>query len=267
MSARRKFNLSEEVLPELKCQMCAKHTRPPIVICQGGHIICSNCQKSFPTCTNCKNPILKTRCTPLENLARKVLFPCDYALKGCSGSFSVDEIEGHLEECIYRSYLCPFKVTYYRCTWEGKLNALEGHIDEEHAIPGTKRNIFRNHQAELNNVNSSNSWFQILFLEKNIFFMYSEQTEAFINCCILYVGPKTKAGKFKYSMTIVTQNGEGSSASMTFVAKHYETDVKAMFENCECPCFNMAFVKRCLDTSNSLKIYMQIMENQANLPS
>ncbi|PSN29819.1 hypothetical protein C0J52_25947 [Blattella germanica] len=255
MGKSDKMALTEELLPELECQNCSTYARPPIFLCETGHVICSTCNKMSTSCRNCAAKLIGTTSIPLNNLAKKILYPCDYHERGCKEIFSDDKIQVHLEECQFRTYKCPFAITAYKCSFEGFLSEMENHINEKHPKANSSRKVPQVHATTLNNVDVLSVWFQALYLDGNLFFRYTEKTEQFLNICILYVGPKTR--RFKYAVTMETSNGE-DSATMNFLTHPVETDVRELFNNGDGPSFQMAFVKRCLVKDQNLPIKVGI---------
>ena len=40
-----------------ECPVCFDYALPPIMQCQSGHIVCSNCRPKLPQCPTCRGPL------------------------------------------------------------------------------------------------------------------------------------------------------------------------------------------------------------------
>ncbi|PSN42360.1 hypothetical protein C0J52_08512 [Blattella germanica] len=258
--SKRKLDLSEELLPELKCQMCKKYTKPPIYLCKSGHIICDLCNNKSNSITDCKIKHSGVRCLALENLVKKILHPCAHQNKGCSEILFECEIEKHLEDCLHISYKCPFHIPG-KCSWLGLLKDMENHIMETHPEDYSTGTYSQRIVRKLKKINSRSLWYGAHIMEGNIFFRMTEKLPNCYNSCITFVGSKKESLLFMYKITMEMKNPE-ESVMMRFPMKHYESNMKSMVHNCDCPCFSQSFAKKCVVESggNNLELIFEIEE-------
>lgn len=66
-----------------ECPVCFDYVLPPILQCQSGHLVCSNCRPKLTCCPTCRGPLGSIRNLAMEKVANSVLFPCKYASSGC----------------------------------------------------------------------------------------------------------------------------------------------------------------------------------------
>ena len=75
-----------ELLSLFECPVCFEFALPPILQCQSGHIVCSNCRPKLTCCPSCRSPLGNIRNLSMEKLANSLQFPCKYFVNGCSES-------------------------------------------------------------------------------------------------------------------------------------------------------------------------------------
>jgi E3 ubiquitin-protein ligase SIAH1 len=121
------------VLPRIWCNV-----QPPILQCQSGHLICSNCRPKL-TCPTCREPLGNICNLAMEIVVSTVMFPCKYSTSGCAVSLLHTEKEEHEESCEFGPYSC--QCPWASCKWQGSLEQLVTHLDISHnsfALPGGK---------------------------------------------------------------------------------------------------------------------------------
>ncbi|KAG5273103.1 hypothetical protein AALO_G00147690 [Alosa alosa] len=79
-----------------ECPVCFDYVLPPILQCQSGHLVCSNCRPKLTCCPTCRGPLGSIRNLAMEKVANSVLFPCKYASSGCEWQGSLDAVMPHL---------------------------------------------------------------------------------------------------------------------------------------------------------------------------
>ena len=72
-------------LSQLKCPVCMKYMRPPIILCVNGHNICNICKQKVPHSPTCREQFLNIRNVTSEKLARQVKCPV------CTGNTDIDK--------------------------------------------------------------------------------------------------------------------------------------------------------------------------------
>lgn len=103
---------------------------PPILQCQSGHLVCSNCRPKLTCCPTCRGPLGSIRNLAMEKVANSVLFPCKYASSGCEITLPHTEKAEHEELCEFRPYSCPCPGA--SCKWQGSLDAVMPHLMHQH---------------------------------------------------------------------------------------------------------------------------------------
>jgi hypothetical protein len=244
--------LSKDLLQELECPVCMEYMLSPITMCEKGHSICTNCRRVLNKCPNCRQHFVNIRNVSLENLARDVQFPCIYRKSGCKEVIFIDLISEHQAECPYGPHKCPFaKVANEKCKWEGPLDDIKSHIRSEHdrrisAVTGKHLIVCTNY-----------TYCRALFALGEVFLYFSKVKDGVFYTCILYVGPKERAKRFVYRITITTTD-RNESASMCLVTRSFIEDIRDIFENGNCAFFHYNFVTNCTRVFKGLPIEVEI---------
>ncbi|KDR07294.1 E3 ubiquitin-protein ligase sina [Zootermopsis nevadensis] len=233
---------------------------PPIAMCGNGHNVCNACKSKLQDCPICKRKFTDVKNRSLENICRKVKLPCKYTKDGCTEAFSIDTISKHQSECPHGQYKCPFVIASLDCSWEGPIADMKDHIRSEHVETGDYRDVLGLHYARLPNFETSSAWCQALFAMNEVFFRMSEVIDGFLYSCVFYVGPKAKASKYNYRLTINNTDGRGC-ASMCHETSGFESDTKEVFRNGNCAVFHCEFAKTCVNEDNELVLEEEIFSS------
>jgi len=246
---------SRDVLEELKCPVCVEFMMPPIPMCQNGHNVCNTCRQKVNQCPTCKVEFLESRCWILENIIQKIKYRCQYYVNGCDFVSTAQFIKSHEAECPDRPFNCPFAVVVTKnFCWKGHIHDMWDHILCQHrALAEAEGKIFiltvdcaepgLLHQA----VDSS----------ANIFFIVWKVIDMDLYCCVLYVGPETRASSYSYCMTIESTDGS-AYATVCLPAKSYFVDVETLFRNRDCAVFSYVLWNRCRRELSSNKVSLQV---------
>lgn len=113
-----------------ECPVCFDYALPPILQCQSGHIVCSQCRPKLQCCPTCRGPLGNIRNLAMEKVASTVMFPCKYASGGCSVTLLHHDKQEHEEACEYRPYSCPCPGA--SCKWQGSLEQVMVHLMTAH---------------------------------------------------------------------------------------------------------------------------------------
>jgi len=101
----------------------------PIKMCENGHNICSSCKERLSDCPSCRGEFCKVRNIALETLAATAIYPCKNREAGCGETFTTNDKDSHLAECLFQSRECPFrKLSGVDCAWTGTLSDVPCHI-------------------------------------------------------------------------------------------------------------------------------------------
>jgi E3 ubiquitin-protein ligase SIAH1 len=250
-------NLSNDLLLELECPVCMEYMLPPITMCVNGHNICNSCKTRLGNCPSCRGKFTDIKNLSLEKMCGKVKFPCKHAENGCKEVLPMDAITKHQSECPCGLYKCPFSFTTLHCSWVGYIADLQYHIRSEHVEPSDARDVHGTHKARLPKFDTASAWCQALFTMKEVFFRQSFVQDGFLYCCVFYVGPKDKAPKYSYRLTIENTEGKGSVSSCHQTIG-YESDINEMIRRGNCAVFHLEFAKTCVNEENELVIEEEI---------
>ncbi len=123
-------NPLQELLNLFECPVCFDYALPPILQCQSGHIVCSNCRPKLNCCPSCRSPLTNIRNLSMEKLANSVQFPCRFINNGCNEMMSHDKKYEHEDVCELRPYSCPCPGA--SCKWQGSLDQVMSHLMQHH---------------------------------------------------------------------------------------------------------------------------------------
>ena len=67
-----------DVLHLLTCPVCSLLVTPPVTQCRRGHLYCSDCSSSTPSCLICKQAWLEAPNVALDRIIALIALPCKY---------------------------------------------------------------------------------------------------------------------------------------------------------------------------------------------
>ena len=110
-----------------KCVVCNRTPPPPqttVFECPDGHITCDQCLKQSSHCPRCnthvdRNKSKRIRCLAVEQATEAANLVVSCRNEGCDFSGSVNDLQHHLSECVWRLVSFPFKHEYCRETAKG----------------------------------------------------------------------------------------------------------------------------------------------------
>jgi len=215
--------LDESVLSDLECPVCMEYMVPPIKLCTNGHSICNICRQSVQCCPTCRASFTETRNVALENIARRVKYPCTNRQGGCLDVFSIEHIAEHQAVCVYREIKCPFH-TYWHCPWKGFKCHLKKHAQAAHSKSFFECSKIRFIKLEA---------FVILscygeFFTYNHLFRNGELYGA-----VQLIGTNSETSKYKCVFTLRAENGI-EQISKTFLVRSYTEDWETSFNSGKC---------------------------------
>ncbi|CAF1126397.1 unnamed protein product, partial [Didymodactylos carnosus] len=109
-----------------ECPICFDYALPPILQCQSGHIVCTQCRQKLSSCPTCRGPLGNIRNLGMEKVADTILFPCKYQTNGCLLNLIHKHKLEHEDICDFRPYLCPCPGA--SCKWQGSLEHVMQHL-------------------------------------------------------------------------------------------------------------------------------------------
>lgn len=95
-------NQHQDLVNLFECPVCFDYALPPILQCQSGHFVCSQCRQKLSSCPTCRGPLGNIRNLGMEKVADTILFPCKYQTNGCHLSLTHKQKLEHEESCDFR---------------------------------------------------------------------------------------------------------------------------------------------------------------------
>ncbi|UJR09745.1 hypothetical protein I4U23_013974 [Adineta vaga] len=119
-------NQHQDLVNLFECPVCFDYALPPILQCQSGHIVCSQCRQKLSSCPTCRGPLGNIRNLGMEKVADTILFPCKYQSNGCMTNLMHKHKLEHEDSCDFRPYMCPCPGA--SCKWQGSLENVMQHL-------------------------------------------------------------------------------------------------------------------------------------------
>jgi len=216
--------LDEALLKDLECPVCLQYMVPPIKLCMNGHNICRKCRGKVTFCPTCEARFSQIGCLALEDIARRLNYPCANRQRGCLELFSIERIAKHNSVCVYGKIKCP-SLPFTECSWNGLKKDVKEHAKAAH--PKTFAEVSTFHDPYL-----SRSWaFVSCFGE--LFTYYKQIRNGRLCCAVRLVGTSTEASKYKCEFTLRAENGI-EQISNTFLVRGYSEDFETIFSSRKC---------------------------------
>ena len=95
-------NQHQDLVNLFECPVCFDYALPPILQCQSGHIVCSQCRQKLSSCPTCRGPLGNIRNLGMEKVADTIVFPCKYQTNGCLTSLLHKHKLEHEDGCDFR---------------------------------------------------------------------------------------------------------------------------------------------------------------------
>ena len=250
-------DLEESLLSRLQCTQCKRYMVPPIMLCVKGHKTCMECKENCNWCLSCNNSFLDIRNLALEDLARKVNYPCKYRDYGCTEVYKHDTIDGHQVKCQYIPQRCPAaELARQTCDWTGSYSDIKGHLKENHPdhfceyVEGDFRFIYK--------LTANKRWFSFIFAYNEIFFSSFLDENNIFYAVVLYVGPAENAAKYKYRVELVNKdNTEG--VTVICLTRSSDEKLQDVCRSGNCGKLHYDMVKRLMDEKSNLKYKLDII--------
>ena len=231
---------------------------PPISMCVSGHSICKTCRRKLKKCRLCTKNFMKSRNLALEKLVGKMKYPCKYEDLGCTGSFSLEHLASHQENCPRQAHSCPFKVLdTHTCAWEGTEDAVVGHMKTNHSDFCGIIDRAGKYNTRICDIVKVPLWCRAVVKQNDVFLWCTKLIEGHLYSCLLYLGVKEEAAHFMFRMTVEVNKTRG------FIAYHmgcpYPNNVDEIFQNRQCAILDHDLVKQCMDAKKCLRVAIEII--------
>ena len=209
MSGRQ---LDWELLKELQCPVCWEYMASPIKMCENGHNICGSCRESLSNCPTCRGTFINARNITVENLAATAVYPCKNRDAGCEETFSVNDKDNHLTDCLFQSRVCPFrKLSGVDCNWTGILSDIAVHILADHGRDTTEAQV--HFKIVLQDFVIGRRYRRAVIILGKIFYLAWETKGDIVSFGVFHFSPKNESNIFKYGFKI------GNSAEYVAVTR------------------------------------------------
>ncbi|VDN97266.1 unnamed protein product [Rodentolepis nana] len=195
-------NNSMDLVSLFECPVCMDFALPPILQCQSGHIVCASCRSKLSSCPTCRGNLENIRNLAMEKLAATILFPCKYAVTGCTETFHYTAKAEHEAICEHRPYSCPCPGT--SCKWLGQLDQVMPHLLQSHKSITTLQGEDIVFLATDITLPGAVDWVMMQSCFGHYFMLVLEKQERVSSffALVLLIGTKKQADQFVYKLDL-----------------------------------------------------------------
>ena len=160
----------------------------------------------------------------LENIARRLKYPCANRQRGCREMLSIEHIAEHHAGCVYGKIKCPLHLLH-TCFWNGFKNDLKEHVKEAHP----------KYLSEVSKFTSPYLIGTVLFVScfGDLFTHYKQIRDGKLYAAVQLIGTSSEASKYKCEFTLRAANGI-EQISKAFLVHGYSEDFEAIFNSGKC---------------------------------
>jgi hypothetical protein len=158
----------------------------------------------------------------LENIARKLKYPCANRQSGCLELFSIEHIAEHQAVCVYGNIKCPF-ILNWNCSWEGCKIDLKEHAKTAHPRSFVEDSTLRSSLF-------SDRILTVLSCFGELFVHYKRIQNGRLYCAVQLIGTSSEASKYKCEFTLRAANGI-EQISNTFLVQGNSEDFQTIFNS------------------------------------
>jgi hypothetical protein len=213
-----------DLLEHLVCPVCMQYMSSPINMCVSGHNICGGCKERFRECPACRGKFVTGRNVALEKLAATAVYPCKNRVAGCGETFTVNDQDNHLAECLFQSRECPFrKLSGVDCPWTGILSDITVHIKDRHNSEIAE--VQGHFKVELLDLAKGRRYHQVVLILGELFYLIWETKDDAFSFGVFYFGPKEETEAFKYGIKM------GNSAEYVAVTRKCHSYLEGGLKN------------------------------------
>ena len=198
---------------------------PPIKLCTNGHNTCSKCRERVTCCPTCRAKFSEIRSVALENIARRLKYPCVNRQSGCLDKFSIELIAKHHAVCEYRELNCPFQINIH-CSSKCRKSDMKNHLEKAHIRSLEKTSTLRSDLFQHMSV-------RVLFCFGELFVHHQRKRYGRFYWAVQLIGTNSEASKYKCEFTLRAANGF-EQISNTFSVQGYSEDWETNFNSGKC---------------------------------
>ncbi|PSN42267.1 hypothetical protein C0J52_20417 [Blattella germanica] len=251
--------IDNDVLRELKCQLCKKYMEPPIFLCNNHHNTCKTCQRGS-YCPFCNTKVL-IRNLALENIAKTVVYPCEHKDSGCTAELPLDMRKSHASGCFFRLLNCPFaKYAETSCSWIGFLSDIKRHVLTDHEFETDSRQEKGAFSVSLKDFSVSKRYIVPVAKLDELFFIIWEMREEDFFCVVVLIGTKEETEDYMYRFTIIAPN-KMEIISICLVVQSYLDDLEKILQPGESITLRYGTVTKFKNEQNALICEIEIYES------
>ena len=228
--------LDEALLKDLECPVCKQYMVPPIKLCTYGHNICSKCRRRVQVCPTCRAEFSGIRNMALENIVRRLEYPCANRKSGCLEFFSIEHIAKHHAVCVHRKFKCPFRLLKM-CSWNGLKNDLKEHAKKTHPTTFLEVTTFTSPYLS--------APLRIVSCFGELFTYYLQKRNGRFYGAVQLIGTSRENSKYKCEFTLRSENGI-EQISNTFLVHGYSENFETIFNSGKCLNLDKATIKNFL---------------------
>ncbi|KAK2183082.1 hypothetical protein NP493_324g03058 [Ridgeia piscesae] len=241
---------SSDLASLFECPVCFDYALPPIMQCQSGHIVCSNCRPKLQACPTCRGPLGNIRNLAMEKVASQVMFPCKYASTGCPITLPHTDKQEHEEGCEYRPYCCPCPGA--SCKWQGALEQVMPHLMQQHKSITTLQGEDIVFLATDINLPGAVDWVMMQSCFGQNFMLVLEKQEKYECNQLFYaivqlIGTRKQAENFAYRLEL---NGHRRRLTWEATPRSIHDGVQLAINNSDCLVFDTNIAQLFADNGN-----------------
>lgn len=243
-------NPLQELISLFECPVCFEYALPPILQCQSGHIVCSNCRPKLTCCPSCRSPLGNIRNLSMEKLANSLQFPCKYLINGCMESLLHDKKYEHEDQCEHRPYNCPCPGA--SCKWSGALEQVMPHLIQQHKSITTLQGEDIVFLATDITLPGAVDWVMMQSCFGYNFMLVLEKQEKNENyqqffAIVQLIGTRKQAEQFAYRLEL---NGQRRRLTWEATPRSIHDGVQQAISNCDCLVFDTSTAQLFADSGN-----------------
>ncbi|KAF7989815.1 hypothetical protein HCN44_008489 [Aphidius gifuensis] len=241
---------STDLASLFECPVCFEYVLPPILQCQSGHLVCSNCRPKLNCCPTCRGPLGNIRNLAMEKVASNVMFPCKYSTSGCTVSMVHIEKPDHEDACEFRPYSCPCPGA--SCKWQGSLEEVMPHLVMSHKSITTLQGEDIVFLATDINLPGAVDWVMMQSCFGHHFMLVLEKQEKYDGhqqffAIAQLIGSRKQAENFSYRLEL---NGNRRRLTWEAMPRSIHEGVCCAILASDCLVFDTAIARRFADNGN-----------------
>ncbi|XP_065347219.1 E3 ubiquitin-protein ligase Siah1-like [Cloeon dipterum] len=241
---------SSDLASLLECPVCFDYVLPPILQCQSGHLVCSNCRPKLNCCPTCRAPLGNIRNLAMEQVANTLKFTCKYNASGCALSLACGDKAEHEEQCPFRPYSCPCPGA--SCKWQGPLEQVMPHLLAAHKSITNLTGEDIVFLATDINLPGAVDWVMMQTCYGHNFMLILEKQEKFEGhpqffAVVQIVGSPKEAKNFAYKLEL---NGNKRKLTYEAAPRSIHEGVAAAINHSDCLVFDPSIAKLFSDHGN-----------------